>query len=826
MRTNKNVETKYPEHSTIFALNSDIEKQKEERRKLQKKMRNKGGVPKPIILTNDGKIKESSKLTLIEQDEEFIKCATNPIYFIETYLTIFDQTAGDGGAIVPFILFEFQKRLINDYEKHRFNVANKYRQAGISTTTCAYIAWYVMFNRNRSVAIIADKLETARDELMFDVVGFIDSCPEFLKPQTDKKDTQKLKRYDNGSSLSAFSSKGLRGYTPTLLFWDETAWTEKNDKFWIAAKPTLQTGGRAIFISTPNGLDPTFYKTFDYARRGENQFNAVELWWFNDPRYNKDLEWVINKNKENEIRKKDTSTTDKERIKLMDEGWSATSPWFEAEVRNANGDMRKIAQEILCVGGDTEITVQHKTFGNIQIIKIEDFYKILKRDVINKIIENSIISNNYKILVNENKFVNFHGVKKEIKNRYLKITLENGKNISCSHDHIFIVSNKNITANSLIPKICYLSTIDGDFYIDKIEEINEKIELYDIIESSEDYQYLTNGIISHNCSFLGSGDNFIAEEYLKRIDDDEIRTPKRQEYLDKNMWIWEDSIFDMNYVITIDASAGHGDDYSTVNILKMIEIFEKKTITKNGIEKEITIKRHKVEQVAEYYGKVTPNVLAEIAYQYGIRYNNAYCVVDITGGYGVQTVEKLIELGYENIHYAEVSHKPSRDRLCGYIKRGDKIMPDGTISKIDLIPGFFIGGNRGSILIEVQRAIHLSDVIIRSVRLLNEFRTFITVPGSRVADHKRSFHDDSIMGLSLGLYVIGFDMNKFQNDKRKTLKTLDAMLSINTNNKNDDNNHKKMEKKRINETTRNPEFRTYNRNNPYGQHSWLFNNVN
>jgi len=411
-KQNKNQEQKqkFPEHESVVAFNTQIEDEKREARKLAKKMREKSGSPEPIVVTRENKVKRVSELTGDEQDWEFIKCAADPIYFIATYLTIFDQTKGDEGMIVPFKLFPFQEKLIAAYQENRFNVANKYRQAGISTTTCAYIAWYVMFKKNRSVAIVANKLETARDELMFDVIEFIEGCPEWLRPEPDKKDTQKLKRYDNGSSLGAFSSTGLRGYTPTLLFWDETAWTEKNDKFWEGTKPTLQTGGGAIFVSTPNGLDPVFYKSFENGRKNieytpsgkRKGFNAIELWWFNDPRYNKDLSWIKNKGKEDEITKEDGDRNDEERIKLMDEGWEATSPWFEEQVVLANYDMRKIAQEIMC-------------------------------------------------------------------------------------------------------------------------------------------------------SFLGSGDNFIAEEYLKRIDDHEIKTPIRQEYLDKNFWIWEDPEPDGEYIMAIDA---------------------------------------------------------------------------------------------------------------------------------------------------------------------------------------------------------------------------------------------------------------------------------
>jgi hypothetical protein len=681
----------FPEHVPLIPLDLNREKQKEEIRKFAADLRKKGGTAEPIIVTKSGVVKKASELTKVEQEEEVVRCGMSPFYFIETYLTVFDLTQGTAGLIVPFKLFDFQKELIHTYMENRFVVANKYRQAGVSTTTCAYIAWYVMFNSNRQVAIVADKLETARDEIMSDVVLFIEGCPKWLRPKTGResiknlKDTQKDKIYDNNSRIGAFSSKGLRGMTPTLIFWDETAWTEKGDKFWTAARPTLGTGGGAIMVSTPSGLDAVFYKHFMGARelneegKGKNGFTAVEIWWYNDPRYNKGLVWLKNKGKENEIKIVDEGWDNKKRIQMMDDGWEASSPWFQEQIDGSNGDMRKIAQELLC-------------------------------------------------------------------------------------------------------------------------------------------------------SFLGSGDNFIAEEYLKRIEDEEVLPPIRQEYTDKNVWIWEDPIVGEDYIMALDASPGHGEDNSTMNMLKTKEVIEEKIITKNGKTKKYKIKRHRVEQVAEYYGKVTPQMLAEIALQYGKAYNNAYAVVDITGGYGVQTVEKLLEYGYENVHHAEVTHKPSRDRLQGYIKKGQKTMADGTVINVDLIPGFFIGTNRASVVLELQRSIHLKDVIIHSIRLLNELKTFVTVPGNRVADHKRSFHDDSIMGLSLGLYVLNFDMARYKQSKGITEKMLNAIITVNEMNEIG---------KRLNSRTGNTQtIRDTNVKNkpmispnstsplnPYGANAWLFNGL-
>jgi len=435
-----------------------------------------------------------------------------------------------------------------------------------------------------------------------------------------------------------------------------------------------------------------------------------------------------------------------------------------------------------------------------------------------------LINNDYEILIDNSTFVDFKGVKKDFKDKYLEIILEDNNNIICSYDHIFIAGNKNIIASNLKPDISYLSTLNGDFTVKKVIKHNKPIVLYDIVESSIDYKYIANNIISHNCSFLGSGDNFIAEEYLIRIDENEVKIPIRQEYTDLNMWIWEDPIPGEEYLMALDASPGHGEDNSTLNMLKINTIIEEKIITKNGISKKHKIRRHKVEQVAEYYGKLTPQMLAEIAYQYGKRYNNAYAVVDITGGYGVQTIEKLIEFGYDDIHYAEVTHKPSRDRLHGYVKKGQKKMPDGNIIQVDLIPGFFIGNNRPSVLLELQRAIHLEDIIIHSVRTLSELKTFITVAGNRVADHKRTFHDDSIMGLAIGLYVLNFELDRYNVNKEATKKMLDAMVNIN------DKDY--MKKRELNEKNNLKLKHTppKNINNPdlnlYLSNAWLFEGLN
>jgi hypothetical protein len=216
------------------------------------------------VETFKGQKKILSDFTQEELIYEKVKCATDSIHVIETYFYIFDQTKNNNkGEIVPFILFPDQRGLIKSYESNRFNITNKYRQAGISTVTCAWLATYIAFNSNRSVAIVANKLETARDELMKDVTGFIDMLPPFLHPRISDKNAANHKIYMNGSQVKAFATNSLRGYTPTFLFWDEAAWCENGESFWTGTLPTLSTGGNAALVScvtkdtmvwTDNGL--------------------------------------------------------------------------------------------------------------------------------------------------------------------------------------------------------------------------------------------------------------------------------------------------------------------------------------------------------------------------------------------------------------------------------------------------------------------------------------------------------------------------------------------------------------------------------------------
>ena len=64
----------------------ELQKKKEEAMERYQKLSQRGKKPVIKVVTGDGVIKGVDKLTVKEQEEQFIKCAFDPLYFIETYL--------------------------------------------------------------------------------------------------------------------------------------------------------------------------------------------------------------------------------------------------------------------------------------------------------------------------------------------------------------------------------------------------------------------------------------------------------------------------------------------------------------------------------------------------------------------------------------------------------------------------------------------------------------------------------------------------------------------------------------------------------------------
>jgi hypothetical protein len=290
-----------------------------------------------------------------EQLSEFAKCLVDIPYAIRTYLETFDQTQE---KYVPFNLFPRQAEAIQLFDNNRFNLVSKYRQAGMTTTLAAFFAVKVSFHgdpeRPEKILILANKQETAQ-EVLQKVKEFLNQVPRWVWGQeyvdditksiyvTDSKKHLVLPNKCQIKAL-ATSKDALRGYTPTILMMDEAAHIDDGAETFGAALAAMSTGGKIILNSTPNGLDPLYYKVYDNARTGKNKFKVIQMYWYEDPRYNKGLKWT----KEGEEPTLEKEFTIESYKQMIDDGWDPTSDWYEEMCSNYNGNTKLIAQELDC----------------------------------------------------------------------------------------------------------------------------------------------------------------------------------------------------------------------------------------------------------------------------------------------------------------------------------------------------------------------------------------------------------------------------------------------------------------------------------------------
>ena len=98
---------------------------------------------------------------LLKKFRSIIKCSEDPVYFIKTYIKIVSLDKG----LIPFDMYHFQVDMTKKFHDNRFNIAKLPRQSGKSTIVTSYLLWYVLFNANVNVAILANKAATAREML-------------------------------------------------------------------------------------------------------------------------------------------------------------------------------------------------------------------------------------------------------------------------------------------------------------------------------------------------------------------------------------------------------------------------------------------------------------------------------------------------------------------------------------------------------------------------------------------------------------------------------------------------------------------------------------
>lgn len=314
---------------------------------------------------------------------EYIRCLTDDnkieqrgtfIYFIENYLSTFNA---DERKEVPFKLFPRQKVYLKSLVDHNNTIAIKHRQCGVTTISSAWVTGRLVFASKESpetVLCIGNKLDISQ-QLIEKIGAFLDQVPrwmwgpDFYSPDPDseknKKSIYKSRNKDklelfNGCKVYARSSgeNAARGISAvSILIFDEAAFIQNSTAVYtqaVAATASVRNA-KIIMVSTPNGKDQLYYKTYAQALEHVNNYNPVEFKWFQDLRYNRNLSWSRKNPDTGELEtsydpvigKRGEIEYNEERWRRLEaEGWIPDSPWYTEMCKSFNGDEQKIAQEL------------------------------------------------------------------------------------------------------------------------------------------------------------------------------------------------------------------------------------------------------------------------------------------------------------------------------------------------------------------------------------------------------------------------------------------------------------------------------------------------
>jgi len=269
-------------------------------------------------------------------------------------------------------------------------------------------------------------------------------------------------------------------------------------------------------------------------------------------------------------------------------------------------------------------------------------------------------------------------------------------------------------------------------------------------------------------SFLGSKllavDETILSDYREKINKNSPvewyfdHTACAFTQLKNEFWVWkrpevrvspDGTRTPVKYIVSADVARGDGKDYSAIQVIQVDTL----------------------EQVAEYQGKIDPDLFANMIYAIGVAYNTAFVVVE-GNSFGLATTYKLtrnLQYDKNQIFYSK-STKKIHVRPSGY--------EDYVVDEDEKIPGFQTTFQSKVMVVDaIRRSMREGSVKINSVRLLNEFNTWVMENVSKdkvVAEAESGYNDDLIMALGIGLYIRETEYANIVVNRELTKSMLDA----------------------------------------------------
>lgn len=229
----------------------------------------------------------------------------------------------------------------------------------------------------------------------------------------------------------------------------------------------------------------------------------------------------------------------------------------------------------------------------------------------------------------------------------------------------------------------------------------------------------------YECSFLASGDTFVAGEILLKMDGTSS-VPISVEEDDKGLLIFCHPVPGGQYLLSADVARGDSRDKCGCHL------FAVETMA----------------QDAEYNGRVPPDRYADLLCRLGWRYNKALLVVE-NNAVGLAVLEhvKLWEapdgsIGYPNVYFTDRTPDSRGQALSATMGNGN----------MKLVIGFTTSTKSRELAVnKMEELLRTQRMLIRSKRLIAELKTFVW-NGAKPEARSGAF-DDLVMAAALAAWI-------------------------------------------------------------------------
>lgn len=204
-------------------------------------------------------ITENTNLT--REELEILAKVPNDVFLFSLFCYVIHPVRGK----VRFELYPYQKSVLYQFVKERFNILLKFRQAGITELISMYCLWLAMYYPNKKINIISIKDTTAK-KVLKKIKFMYKNLPWYLQTpiingRAGEFGSASMIEFDNGSFIESIptSSEAGRSESLSLLVIDEAAIVRWAAQIWAAAFPTL---------SCSVGSTPVFLRHYEEIKKG------------------------------------------------------------------------------------------------------------------------------------------------------------------------------------------------------------------------------------------------------------------------------------------------------------------------------------------------------------------------------------------------------------------------------------------------------------------------------------------------------------------------------------------------------------------------------